>query len=583
MNAFRDRLGILLILFVTLACGLPSVMVQPTLAPRPATSTTTTSPTATSAPTLAPTFTPTPEATPTSEVILDPQLSREGIDLFPWPLYAGDQLSVDVDPLFPDGAGVASVGQGATVTLQLDAGEVFTSPVGPMGLDDAPQARFYWVAEVPLTSQTAVMTVTLSLPSEITDTNLANNSLVISVPLLPRAQLPPPEPEARWVMTETKGFRLHYLTGSAADRDLLPILSVAGTAYNDVAARLGDSTQHVDIYLLDRVIGQGGYASSDWVAVSYPDRRYSPVGIETLFRHELVHRLDDTIECDGAPSMMREGLAVYLAGGHYRRESLRGKAAVLLATPHLIPLQELVVDFYTHQHEVAYLQAGALVQYLAERYGWEAMSTMCGAASESGGDEMVQWLAALEAVGIADARQLEATWHTWLSDGDGQVDQSLLELELRLMDLMRAYQATYDPAAHFIEGLLFSPAEAERMDLVANFVRRPREPEALAIELALGLAQEALEQPDPTLLRTLVDQLSVALTEDVVNASLVQDLRELSVLALAQDYEPYRVVLEESGRYRLYVLDRQRWPQQTMLTATWEGVDWQLSGGTAIE
>ncbi|MGC9350023.1 MAG: hypothetical protein ACP5JG_17925, partial [Anaerolineae bacterium] len=404
-----------------------------------------------------------------------------------------------------------------------------------------------------------------------------------AVPLQPPDELAPPEPGATWVMTETTGFRLHYITQSAADRDLLPILDAAGEAYQDISGRMGDSAEEVDIYLLDRVIGQGGYASSDWVAVSYTDRRYSPVEIDTLFRHELVHHLDEALDCDGAPAMMREGLAVYLAGGHYRRESLRDKAAAIISTPHQIPLGELVVDFYTHQHEVAYLEAGALVQYLVDRYGWDALEPMCQAASERDGDETERWHAALGAVDIASAHELETRWRTWLSDGAGSMDGALLELELRLMELMRAYQEAYDPAAHFIEGLLFSPAEAERMEIVANFVRRPREPEALALEMVLALAQEAVEQPDVVLLGSLIEELDAALTTGVESTDLIRQLRDVSVLALAQGYEPYRVLLEDSNRYRIYVLDRQSWPQQAVLTATRSGYVWQLSGQPASE
>ncbi|MGC9348640.1 MAG: hypothetical protein ACP5JG_10920, partial [Anaerolineae bacterium] len=182
MKATPYRLGLPLVLFVTMACGLPWLVAQPTVAPRSARPTATSSPTLRAEPTLAPTFTATPEATPTPEAVLDPQLDREGIDLFPWPLYAGDHLSVDVDPIFPDGVSDGFADEATTVTLQLEAGGVFTSPVGAMGLDGEPQARFYWIADLPLTSQSAVMTVTLNLSDEITDTNPSNNAVVVAVP-----------------------------------------------------------------------------------------------------------------------------------------------------------------------------------------------------------------------------------------------------------------------------------------------------------------------------------------------------------------------------------------------------------------
>ena len=116
------------------------------------------------------------------------------------------------------------------------------------------------------------------------------------------------------------------------------------------------------------------------------------------------------------------------------------------------------------------------------------------------------------------------------------------------------------------------------MGIVENFTRRPREPEAIALEMVLALAQEALEQADLVLLRSLVEELDTALATGIASTDLVRELRDISVLALAQGYEPYRVVLEKSDRYRIYVLDRRRWPQPIVLTAAREGSAWQLSG-----
>jgi hypothetical protein len=308
------------------------------------------------------------------------------------------------------------------------------------------------------------------------------------------------------------------------------------------------------------------------------DRKYSPVHLDLVLEHELIHRLDGAIGCANAPSLMREGLAVALPGGHYRPESLRDKAASLLATTQYVPLGELVRDFYTHQHEVSYLEAGALVRYVTDVHGWQALTGACRAASEADGDAAQRFTAALVSLGFETVADLESAWQAWLAASpNAPLDPTLLGLELNLMDTMRRYQARYDPAAHFIEGILFSPAEAERRDIVADFVRSPREPEPVALELVLAMAQEALGQQDAAMLAYLLESLDTALAEGVEAAPLVRDVHTVTLLALAQALEPYRLVLEESGRYRLYALDRGAWPQQRVLTAQQLNGVWELS------
>lgn len=575
-----------LMLLISLGCTLPLITPPgPTPEPtrREVTPVTPEQATATLAPTVTPTraatFTPTPlaMATPTPTPTADPRLSPEDIELFPWPLYAGDRLSVDVDPVLPEGLDDEALDD-MRVTVTLPGSRDFSADVIRQGLDGVAQARFYWVTELPEEPGTHVFTVTLVLPPEVEDADPDNNTTVLSVPLHAREALPPPEPEARWVFTETAGFSLHYLTGSSAERDLTLVLEEARLAHDAVTSRLGESDDQVDIYLLDRVVGQGGYAAADWVAVSYTDRRYSPVALGSVLRHELTHRLDDIFGCDEAPTVLREGLAVYVAGGHYRSEPLRAKAGTLPTTSAYIPLGRLVQDFYTHQHEAAYLEAGSAVQYLVETHGWDAIATVCEAAAEAGGTDMARWDAGLAALDMERA-EFETGWLAWLDASQVAVhDQALLELELRLMDTMRAYQAAYDPAAHYLEGLLFSPEEGAREEIVADFVRRPRDPEPVGLELVLAMGQEAVEQRDPVMLAMLVDDLKVALSQGIEQSEFVRDAVQIAELALEQGWEPYRMLLEQDRRYLIYVLNRGAWPQQSALIAQHNGSAWEIRG-----
>jgi hypothetical protein len=547
-------------------------------------------PAPTSTPRPAPTFTVTPQPTPSPTPEPDPQLRAEDVQLLPWPLFEGDRMTVDVDPLLP--SSVTWTGDvEPVVVMMLPDGETFSAPVGLMGLDRAAQARFYWITELPTDPATAVtiylpMTLTLELPDDVPDVDPANNTVVIPVPINSREVVSPPEPAARWTVTDTAGFTMYYLAGSAAERDLEAIMATADNAYLELTARLGAPDDPVDIYLLDRVVGQGGYASSEWVAVSYPDRRYAPMSLSTVLRHELTHRLDDAIGCAGAPALLREGLAVYLAGGHYRPEPLREKAAALLMTTAYVPLTTLAEYFYTHQHEVGYLEAGAVVSYLVENYGWPSLERMCRAASDATGDDVARWEAALALLDPLDAGTapdaagaFEGAWQAWLrGPGVRALDRTLVELELQLMELMRTYQSAYDPVAHFLEGVLFSPAEGERMGIVADFVRRPRTPEAIAIELVLAMAQEAVEQRDAELLGMLNAELAAALAEGPQNSDLVADVLTIAERAQSRGWEPYRLLLEGEGRFRVYVLSHQAWPQQSVLSAQLRDGVWELLG-----
>jgi hypothetical protein len=456
-----------------------------------------------------------------------------------------------------------------------------------MGITGEPQARFYWLAPVEVTRPTIRFTVTLTVGQGVIDEVPQNNRVVLSEPTYPQRALLSPEPETQWTYTETLGFRIYYLTGSTADRDLDKLIAAAGSAYGYVTTRLGKPTERVDVYILDRIIGQGGYASSEWVAFSYTDRKYAPIQLDSVLKHELTHRLDGSLACDAAPSFLREGLAVYVAGGHYETEPLRQRAAALLSSDYYVPLHRLVNDFYTHQHEVGYWEAGAFVQYLIETYGWESISKICKASASGSSRDTRQDLEILtesvESISVASFPQIEREWETWLADSNtSSLDRQLLEGKLSLMDKMRTYQRYYDRAAHFAEGVLFSPAEAKRLGIVADFVRRPRNPEAITIELLLAMGYESFLQRDLVMLNLCIDSID-ALLENYPqpswpnsNTYLAGEILEIVRQALAKGYEPYRVLIQQPGRYRLQVLDLQTWPEQYEIVAVSNAGVWRL-------
>jgi len=382
------RLWFLGILWIAVVCvlvsgiGITPTSVPPAASVRDATATAVLpSPSATSTSTPMPTSTvsPTPTTAPTSTPtsVSDPALLADQVYVYPQPLIAGDRVTFDVVPLLPQ-----NNYEDVEVAITLPSGETVTRQVVQQGFDQQQRARFIWAWDTQGLSGSQIVTLTLNLPAGVIDPDPKNNHLGLSLTLQPPERLAPPGSDIRWRSTETAGVRLYYLTGSAAERDLTEIVDLASSASAEVRARLQSGpSQMLNIYLLDRVLGQGGYAASDWVAISYVDRAYAPANLEMLLRHELTHHLDGDLGCDDAPALLREGLAVMVAGGHYWPTSLPRKAAVLPGTDAYIPLSTLVEDFYQHQHEIAYLEAGALLVYLKEALGMQGIESLCRAAS----------------------------------------------------------------------------------------------------------------------------------------------------------------------------------------------------------
>lgn len=549
----------------------PSATPLSTASPAAATPSPVPSPTPTSVPTSTPLPTPSPVPTP---VPVGPGLEFDGVRFFPWPLYPGDWVSVTVDPRVP-----LDVAGPMTLTWTLDD-EILTAPVGPEGLDARLQARFYWAWQVPETTSAIPLTFTLILPPDAFDPDLADNTLVVSV--VPRSveTFQVPEPEATWASVEQGGVRLHYLTGTAAERDLETIAAEVTAAYAEVSAHFGFGAEGdlLDIYLLDRVIGQGGYASWNWVAITYTDRQYSPVNLGMVLRHELTHRLDAALGCHAAPSVVREGLAVYVSGGHYWPRSLVEDAAALRASAHYIPLSHLADDFYTHQHEVSYREAGAFISYIVDHFGWEGLETFCRATLEGEWENASAQLSeGLRAVGEADWQMFEQTWEAWLDAQPVSPEtQKLLEVELRLMETLRAYQFAYDPSAHFLEGVLFNPQDGERWNITADFVRRPRETEPVALELLLVMAQEALDAGVVEAAERPLAAVEDVLTTGFPQHGLAADVRAIVSAAASQDYEPYRLMPYFDGSYEVHALVQAAWPAQRVLTAVQVGAAWSV-------
>jgi hypothetical protein len=527
-------------------------------------------------PTVPATLTPEPTTTATSSLSANPGFTLR------WhpdgPLYVGDQLSLEV--IAPGGADL----QGKTITIDLESSaevkQLASAGFDRFGLGNRLQSTLWWFWDT-TGLQAGPQTLRLTLqPDGVTWLEAVN--------LLPAGDLPDSEVAAQWMIAESQCCELHYLSGTAAERDLSQLLSLADRQASSVAEKLGiQIDEKIPILLLPRVLGHGGFSANE-IAISYLDRNYAGRGSDMVLHHELVHWLDGRLGGDLHPSMLVEGLAVYLSGGHFKPEALLPRAAALLpplddcAPPVLeagqasqrdlvaqetptcslglyIPLAELVDNFYPSQHEIGYLQAGALVEYLVKTWGWPAFNDFYrdihpqptptdapGAGSPTTALEAALIkhfsydLPGLEQAFIAAMRQEQLT--------ASQVED--VRLSIAYFDSLRRYQQLLDSSAYFLYAWLADGEAMRQRDIVADYLRRPQAPENVTLELMFVNADTALRAGDQLQVDGLLKTINSVLDRWPVDAQaafgadpLAADTFALVQLVQAAGYLPQRAEL----------------------------------------
>jgi len=202
-----------------------------------------------------------------------------------------------------------------------------------------------------------------------------------------------------------------------------------------------------------------------------------------------------------------EGLAVYLAGGHYKKEPLFSRAAALVEMGRYIPLAALADSFYTSQHEIGYLEGAALVQYLVNTYGWQAFDSFYRdiKPQSSGKQSDAIQAALLDHFGLS-LSQMESNFLTNLYHQ--QINPDVfddLRLTIAYYDAVRRYQQLLDPSAYFLTAWLPDGPQMRERGIVADFLRHPNGPDNQQIETLLIEADEDLRAGDyPEAEKTLV-------------------------------------------------------------------------------
>ncbi|MFN8483949.1 MAG: hypothetical protein U0768_12995 [Anaerolineae bacterium] len=321
------------------------------------------------------------------------------------------------------------------------------------------------------------------------DENAADNVAASSISLDP----PSPGVAPHWAAVDTACCTLHYITGSAAERDLASLMSETDASVASVQQTLNIATApRLQIYLVPRTLGQGGFTAGH-IVLSYLDRQYAVGFAPIVIRHEATHALQSAWTPGESPLMLSEGLAVWVAGGHFKAEPIRERAAALLALDRYLPLDQLVENFYDKQHETGYLEAAGLIQYLVETHGQDRLKTLFSNLQRRRGDRDKQVLEhgfqAAYGQSIAD---IDADYRAWLAATPPNPTQTRdLTNTARLFDLMRSYQQTLDPTAYFRTPWMPPIEEAERRGLVADYLRHPRSDVNQALEaLFLRAADE---------------------------------------------------------------------------------------------
>jgi hypothetical protein len=378
------------------------------------------------------------------------------------PLYVGDQVSFEI--LVPAATG----DDPGSIKVTFNGLELGSAGVAPYGIGGRSQATLWWVWDTrDLKPGRHTLTFT-HLPDNLTWTE--------TFLLHPADQVPLPEPGAHWDSTTTVCCNLYYITGTAAERDLATLSREADEQSAAVSAQMGSSlSERIDIIFMSRVIGHGGFTWSG-IYVSYLDTNYIGNDMPILFHHEFVHYYDSALGGSYIPALLQEGLAVYLTGGHFKPEPLGPRAAALLDLGWYIPLNTIANDFYNQQHDIGYLEAGALVQYLVDTYGWGAFNEFYRSipAPENQTTSAVMDTAFQEHFDVSFADLETAYLASLRSQPVTEQVRTDLKLTVTFFDTVRHYQEVLDPSAYFLTAWLPDSSVMRERGIVADFLRHPK-------------------------------------------------------------------------------------------------------------
>jgi hypothetical protein len=354
-----------------------------------------------------------------------------------------------------------------------------------------------------------------------------------------------------WQSIQTDCCLVFFATGTAAQRDLEDLLEVAEAQSASVAGLMDEEfLEPVRLVLLPRVLGHGGFAT-DEIYISYLDRNYAGSDLAQVLHHELVHILDARLGGGLRPTMLVEGLAVYLSGGHFKPEPLLPRAAALPGLGWYIPLPQLADRFYFHQHEVGYLEAAALVEYMAARWGYAEFNAFYRAIQPAGdGRSHAEAIdAALQSRFSLTLAELDADFRAHLESFEvTPAARDDVRLTVEFFDTVRRYQQALDPNAYFLSAWLLDIDDMQLEGITADYVRHPSGAANLALEALLFGAEEAIRAGEYEVAEAAIRAVNAVLDAAALGAAdpfaahpLAADALAIVRLLAAQGYVVERI------------------------------------------
>ncbi|MBI3158607.1 MAG: hypothetical protein HYZ26_03280 [Chloroflexi bacterium] len=407
--------------------------------------------------------------------------------------------------------------------------------------------------------------------------------------LRPAETLPAAVRASAWQSIQTECCLVFFASGTASQRDLEDLLEVAqDQSANVVGLMQAEFVEPVRLVLLPRVLGHGGFAT-DEIYISYLDRNYAGNDLGQVLHHELVHILDARLGGGLRPTMLVEGLAVYLSGGHFKPEPLLPRAAALLSLGWYIPLDQLAERFYFHQHEVGYLEAAALVEYMIARWGYaEFDSFYRGIQPVSNRSHAEAIDAALQAHYSLTLDDLEREFYAYLGSIElDPADRDDVRLTVAFFDSVRRYQQALDPNAYFLTAWLLDIDDMQLEGITADYVRHPAGAANLALEVLLIEAEEAIREGDYAEAERAIQAVNAVLDADALGAAdpfaahpLAADALAIVRALLARGYVVERIDFGEGQAVALVSRPEAALLALTQVSLVQDGATWRIQSST---
>lgn len=556
-------MGVVAAIMTGCGSGITPILPTGTMSAFPATNQPTIVSTATATPTQEPLELPTAKPTDTPPPTGTPETAwlPGEVRVYPGPEhYEGDLLSFEivvenVNELGPmDGASLTVDGE----AVDFDGANVAYSPLRQHVV------VFRWAWDT--TGQEGRHEIHVSVP---TQAGIPQEETFF-VEVLPADLRPVAEDTADWLLVDTECCQIEYISGTAADRDIETIRDRADAAVEHVEEAFEtDITDVFPIILLDNIWGNGAFAS-DYIVLSYVDRAYVSIDLDSVIRHEAVHYATRDMGRN-TPVMLVEGIAVYVSGGHYKTEPIPERTAALIELDRYIPLADLTDNFRAHQHEIAYLEAAGLIAYLSETYGWDTFVEMFSLEDIEDGSGS-EWLdAAFERMYDRSLNEIEAEFISWLREHDASVQVDDLRLTIDLFDTIRRYQLLYAPYQEDMGPF----SDATVMDITSEYMREPRSPENIAIEVALIHAREALAEEDFERAEGLITVLNAVMDSGDFTQQPIGDLLSVTQALDAAGYEAQYIEIDGDSASAMVIRE---WPMMELLTLDRIDGGWRITG-----